>query len=113
MANLIGVRVKVDTSKLQGVIEKLPGAADKAAEMVADEIVVRAKQIVPVDTGALQRSITKAGGGSHWIATATMPYAIYVEFGTRRAAAQPFLRPAAEAVNMSDIILQFYRMCDL
>ena len=113
MAGLIGVRVKVDTSKLEGVIARLPGAADKAAEMTADAIVVKAMQIVPVDTGALKGSITKAGGGSHWIATATMPYAIHVEFGTRKMPAQPFLRPAAEAVNMSDVILQFYRMCDL
>jgi HK97 gp10 family phage protein len=113
MAQLVGVVVKVNTSRLEGVISKLPGAAAEAASMTADQIVLKARAIVPVRTGALRASITKMGGGMRWVATATAGYAIFVEFGTRKMAAQPFLRPAAEAVNMSDIILQFYRMCDL
>ncbi len=113
MAGLIGVRVKVDTSRLQGVISRLPGAADKAAEMTADEIVVRAKALARVDTGEMRDSIQKVGGGSIWAVIATAAHSIFNEYGTRFMSAQPFMVPAAEAVNMSDIILQFYRMCDL
>lgn len=113
MAGLVGVRVKVDTRKLDGVIQKLPGAANKATEMVADEIVVRARPLARVDTGEMRDSIQKFGSGAHWAATATAAHSIYNEFGTRFMSAQPFMRPAAEQVNMSDTILQFYRMCDL
>lgn len=55
-----------------------------------------AKKRAPVDTGALRNSITvdfyevglAAQIGPH------MPYAPYVEHGTRKMAAQPFLGPA-------------------
>lgn len=68
----------------------------------------KAREYCPVDTGALQESIdykpvgkyvvlyaggdslTHAGNDKH------VDYAGYVEFGTSRAAAQPFLRPAKE-----------------
>lgn len=53
---------------------------------------------VPVQTGALQNSIQKnvevkrhSVIGRIWT---SMPYAKYVEFGTSRMAARPFLRPA-------------------
>jgi len=85
-------------------VEALNGAGDTGAN--------RAKQIVPVDTGALQRSIRRepdahaeddgfivgisAGGGgvANPRTGREVDYAGYVEFGTSRARAQPYLRPA-------------------
>lgn len=113
MAGLIGVRVTIEDSKLQQVISRLPLAADEAAEMTADVIAQNAQAIVPVRTGFLRSTIQKAGGGSHWIVTATAAYAIFVEFGTRFMAAQPFLRPAAEMVDMSRIVAAFHRRLGL
>lgn len=56
-----------------------------------------AKRRCPVDTGALRRSITvefigkmSARVGPH------MPYAPFVELGTRKMRAKPFLTPAFE-----------------
>lgn len=53
---------------------------------------------VPVDTGNLKRSIHTEVTGSKTYAEANIgtdvSYAAYVEFGTKRAAAQPYLRPA-------------------
>ena len=56
-----------------------------------------AKKRCPVDTGALRNSITvdfygemSAQIGPH------MPYAPYVEFGTRKMPAKPYLFPAFE-----------------
>lgn len=51
----------------------------------------------PVDTGNLRASITHevdAGGNAVYIGT-NVEYAPYVELGTSRQKAQPFLRPAA------------------
>lgn len=63
-----------------------------------------AKQVVPVRTRHLRRSITTqpatwAGStvSGAW-GTATT-YAPYVEFGTRYMAAQPYMRPAMQRVN--------------
>lgn len=56
-----------------------------------------AKKDAPVDTGRLRNSITYAvdtGEKAVYIGT-NVEYAPYVELGTSRQKAQPFLRPAA------------------
>ena len=57
-----------------------------------------AKRLCPVDTGRLRNSITNAVVESEkavYIGT-NVEYAPYVELGTRRQEAQPFLKPAAQ-----------------
>lgn len=53
-----------------------------------------------VDTGHLRNSIgvQKIGEGAYRVGT-DVKYALYLEFGTRRMAARPFMRPALEAVR--------------
>jgi HK97 gp10 family phage protein len=104
----ISARVRVTNNRLNQIASALPGAADYATELAADAIVTRARQLVPVRTGALKASITKAGGGGDWIVTATAAYAGYVEFGTRYMAAQPYLRPALEGLSWGGIISAFF-----
>lgn len=62
-----------------------------------------AKQLCPVDTGRLRASITNHLGqdstGLYALIGSNVHYAIFVELGTRFAAAQPFLRPALAAAN--------------
>lgn len=56
-----------------------------------------AKERCPVDTGALRNSITVDFYGQMSAEIAPhMPYAPYVEFGTRKMKAQPYLFPAFE-----------------
>lgn len=73
----------------------------QAMDETRDEAVAVAKARCPVDTGALQRSIhgdvTVAGGKRTLVLAADESYALYVELGTSRAPAQPFLRPAVDA----------------
>ena len=56
-----------------------------------------AKQLCPVDTGRLRNSIThqQIDAKTEVIGT-NVKYAPFVELGTKRQKAQPFLRPAAE-----------------
>lgn len=55
-----------------------------------------AKRLCPVDTGRLRNSITHAVEGSEAVVIGTnVEYAPYVELGTSRQKAQPYLRPAA------------------
>ncbi len=60
-----------------------------------------AKENSPVRTGNLRRSIHTEVSESPDEITATVgpsaDYGIYVEFGTRKMAAQPYMRPAFEA----------------
>jgi HK97 gp10 family phage protein len=57
-----------------------------------------ARSFVPVVTGTLRRGITSGGSGLTWFAGVDGPaaaYAHYVEYGTSRQGARPFMRPAA------------------
>lgn len=54
-----------------------------------------AKKLCPVDTGRLRNSITHAVDGDTAYIGTNVEYAPYVEMGTSRTRAQPFLKPAA------------------
>lgn len=60
----------------------------------------RAEQLAsdrcPVDTGRLKASISSSVDGDMAVCGTNVEYAPYVEFGTSKAKAQPFLRPAAK-----------------
>jgi HK97 gp10 family phage protein len=58
-----------------------------------------ARQIVPVDTGFLQSTLYHRVDPAALTLEigATADYAMYVEMGTRRMAAEPYLRPAFDA----------------
>lgn len=62
-----------------------------------------AKQGCPVDTGRLRSSITNEigqdGEGLLAVIGTDVEYAPYVELGTSKMAAQPFLLPALEAAQ--------------
>jgi HK97 gp10 family phage protein len=62
-----------------------------------------ATDLCPVDTGRLQASIdyviVRDAKGLVGYVGSNVEYAIYVELGTWRTSAQPYLRPAAAAVG--------------
>jgi HK97 gp10 family phage protein len=75
----------------------------KAHALVAETIAVietNANAIVPVDTGALQASIeSHMESDTHGVVSANTDYAGYVEFGTTRAPAQPYMHPSFDAAR--------------
>ena len=90
-----GVTVNEDNTEevSQGIVR----AIDRALEEIGLAAEGYAKRACPVDTGNLRNSITHAvesGEDAVYVGT-NVEYAPYVEMGTRRTAAQPFLRPAA------------------
>jgi HK97 gp10 family phage protein len=54
-----------------------------------------AKKLAPVDTGRLRNSISHEVDGQDVYIGSNVEYAPYVELGTARQKAQPFLKPAA------------------
>lgn len=65
------------------------------------QVETAAKRLAPVDTGRLRASIVSAlgedGRGLFVDIGTDVTYAPYVELGTARQAAQPYLRPALRA----------------
>lgn len=68
----------------------------RALEAVGLQAEGYAKLLCPVDTGNLRNSIThqQEGNDTEAIGTAVL-YGKYVEMGTQRTKAQPFIKPAA------------------
>lgn len=62
----------------------------------AHRIERKAKQLAPVDTGNLRRNIVVEDGPTEFSkkVSSKADYSLYVEFGTRKMAAQPFMSPA-------------------
>lgn len=78
--------------------EQAKQRADVAVRKTAFDIQGDAQQLAPVDTGNLRNSIivATAPGSARAVITPTANYAIYVELGTSRMAAKPFLGPATD-----------------
>ena len=93
----MAIRITVQSNRLPAVAAKLPAAANIVLERHGREMEATAKRLVPVDTGALRDSIAwEMTGETSGQLVAGQEYAGYVEFGTRHAAAQPYIRPAFE-----------------
>ena len=61
---------------------------------VAQDIAASARQLAPVRTGKLRDGIIVIEGSNQTEIVSQAPYSLFVEFGTSRTPAQPFLRPA-------------------
>lgn len=84
---------------------EISAAVDRGVENAAGHIADLAEQLVPVDSGDLKSTIrvegaagsrrrqVKAGGGA-------VDYAGFVEYGTATSPAQPYMTPAAAAIDV-------------
>lgn len=71
--------------------------AEQIVEAVAEAMVTHARRLAPVRTGRLKNSlVAERIGNAVWLVGTDVPYAAFVEFGTRRMRAQPYLGPSLE-----------------
>lgn len=89
----MSVSVNLDISAFEGI--NIRPAVEQAVSRVENA----AKRYAPVDTGELRSSIAGSVSGSTvkdctGRVEATADHAEYVEYGTSKMAAQPYLRPA-------------------
>lgn len=88
----IDVTITDNSKEFLEELEKRKKAALEECGLAAEGY---AKRLCPVDTGLLRNSITHAEHeGDEYIGT-NVEYAPYVEYGTVKTKAQPFLKPAA------------------
>jgi HK97 gp10 family phage protein len=96
----VQIQIDVDdqaTPMLEAALEKIQDQINAGLEEAGNEIVIYAQQIVPVRTGRLRDSITYTVADGTLTIMATAPYAKYVELGTRKMQAEPYIRPAIDA----------------
>lgn len=104
--------VSVQLQGKQGLLNKLkllvPKVREGAKQAVAETALLiesDAKQLAPVDTGRLRSSIHAEIAPDGLSATVSdgVTYGIFIELGTRRQKAQPFLGPAYEMNRLAFI----------
>lgn len=86
-------------------------AIAKALETIGLVAEGYAKRLAPVDTGRLRNSISHARDEDSAYIGTNVEYAPYVEFGTKRQTAQPYLKPAVldHVSEYKDIVQQILK----
>lgn len=100
----MGINMTIDvsvsgTADFNGIAERVRSGLKEALLLGAEAVADCARGLCPVDTGRLQASISTAASGDGAVVYAGEDYGIFVEFGTYKAAAQPFLAPALTAAE--------------
>ncbi len=87
------------TSRIPQVVASAHQKAEQAVAKTAHDIEADGKARARVRTGNLRGSVQATGGGLAWRVNVGAYYGIYVEFGTSKMSARPYLIPAAEAAR--------------
>jgi HK97 gp10 family phage protein len=77
--------------------EQMKAAIWQTVHYAAQKIMLEAKAYCPVRTGRLQNSIKISDIAGGKAVGPDTPYDIYVEFGTRKMSAQPYIRPSIDS----------------
>lgn len=94
-----GVSWVVEQNNWAKISRQLEDQADMIVRKTAMDLEAQAKVRAAVDTGVMRGSIqASAVGPRHWRVTVGAEYGLYVEYGTRFAAPQPFMGPAVDLV---------------
>lgn len=90
------ISTRIRANKIPNASAYVRSAVENLVKFTGDEMLDTAKALVPVRTGYLKSTIS--AHLTQWQAEvgAEAPYAGYVELGTWKMAAQPYLRPAFE-----------------
>lgn len=87
----VSAEVVDNTPQIQSLAHEAMRTALEAVGLQAEGY---AKHYCPVDTGRLRNSITHTYDNEYAYIGTNVEYAPYVEYGTSKTKAQPFLKPA-------------------
>lgn len=96
------IQMRLGLNSLSDLAPRIMAAVDAEMEDAAEELAFLAQDLAPVRTGTLRASI-HAQRIDHLAlqVRADAEYAAYVEYGTSRAPAQPYMTPAMETIRES------------
>ena len=92
---MVKISMEITVDNTEAVKGGLKSAFARALERIGLQAEGYAKDLCPVDTGNLRNSITHTSDGKAAYIGTNVTYGKYVELGTVKMAAQPYLRPAA------------------
>ena len=95
----VNYTMRITFDRFPEILAKFPRATTAAVQKATMDIARLAAMNAPVDTGYLANSIEGKVTGAGGQVTSSADYWAYVEYGTYKMAAQPFVAPAVEAVG--------------
>ncbi len=105
---MVQLAAQIVFNNLPKLSKELHDAASRVVRKTALDVLDHAQSTVPVDTGNLKNSLQPGStdnvfemepGSLEAVVGTAVLYAAYVEFGTVKMAAQPYLIPAAESMK--------------
>ena len=106
----ITVTITVNHEDLDRLIAAAPVIDADICDLISQDIQFGAKARAAVDTGAMRDSIERALSGGWFSVISLAEYSSFVEFGTTKMAAQPFMQPALEAADIQGECEEAMRM---
>lgn len=106
------IEATITVNNIDEVKKELQGAVNTALEAIGLQAESYAKLLCPVDTGRLRNSIThEQEDDTTEVIGTNVEYAAYVEMGTSRMKAQPYLEPAVtnHTSEYQDIVERYLR----
>jgi HK97 gp10 family phage protein len=94
MAAAFHVQIVVKKNKFGACSAIMSKAVAQAFAQLGETSLKDMQARTPVLTGALRASETMSAGPTELRLTADTDHCVYVEFGTRKMAAEPYMRPA-------------------
>lgn len=92
----MGLRMDIVKNDFPSIANALSGNVEHAVQTATFNILASSQDLVPVDTGFLKATGAADVQGETGTISYSAEYAAYVEFGTSRMRAQPYLTPAVE-----------------
>ena len=92
----LNVTIVVISNKFPACPGIMKQAIAQAFGTLGPQLLDQMQERTPVDTGALRDSETMSASATELRLTAGTDHCVYVEFGTRKMAAQPYMRPTIE-----------------
>lgn len=101
--------IEIKENHIDEYLKAVDAAKQRGLEKVGLTAERYAKALCPVDTGRLRNSISHAVEGDSVYIGTNVEYAVYVEKGTRKMQAYPYLKPAAQdhADEYKQILLEY------
>jgi len=89
-------KIRVEFNNFDAWAARLPGQCQEILKDVTEQVAADAKTDAPVKTGKLRDSIITEVQAKQGLVKVMKFYGLFIEYGTKKMAAKPFLRPAAE-----------------
>lgn len=90
------IRIVIKSNKFPACPGIMAKAVGEAFQQLGPQLLSTMQGNTPVDTGELRASENVSVGAKELRLTAGTDHAVYVEFGTSKMAAQPFMKPTVD-----------------